>query len=216
MDMRQSDRFSRSGGNRSRTNLLKFQQVYYVLDPDSRILWIGGEWDEFALSNGGSSAQSNKVLATPLANHVAGGETRAALARMIDAVRAVQGPLRIDYRCDSPTLLRRFQLTIQPMKDNRVLMVHDLRDARSFDQALPHWHADDAAEARKCSFCGAVHQLGRGWNFAEDLGAEHPTAVDYVICPACAAQIDEVVSSLHQRRAPGIATTGGFGPGEDG
>lgn len=214
--MRQSDRISRSGGVCSRTNLLKFQQVYYVLDPESRILWIGGDWDEFALANGGSGARSNAVLATPLAHHVAGVETRAALARMIDAVRAVQGPLRIDYRCDSPTLLRRFQMTIQPMKDGRVLMVHDLRDARSFEEALPHWHADEAAEARKCSFCGAVHQPGQGWNFAEDLGADHPAAVDYVICPGCRAQIDEVVTSLHQRRAPSTPMTGGFGPGVEG
>jgi len=198
---------------------LKFQQVYYVLDPDGRILWIGGEWDEFALSNGGSSARSERVLATPLESHVAGAPTRQALARMIGAVREMGEPLKIDYRCDSPNMLRRFQLTIQPMKDNRVLMVHDLRDARTFEESLPHWRAEDAAPARKCSFCGAVHLPDLGWNFAEDLGARHPEAVDYIVCPGCAAQIDEVVGSLKAQRAPSTSATGGFGPldtGDDG
>ncbi len=211
--MAQSDRILRSGRRRSRTNALKFQQVYYVLDPDDRILWIGGEWDEFALANGGSGAGSNRVLATPLARHVTGETTRAALARMIAAVRDAGAPLRIDYRCDSPRLLRRVQLTIQPMKDDRVLMVHDLRDARAFEVALPPWHADETAAARKCSFCGAVHLPDAGWNFAEDLGADHPAGVAYVICPGCAAQIDEGVASLRQRRAPSTPMTGGFGPG---
>lgn len=198
---------------------MKFQQVYYVLDEALRILWIGGEWDEFALANGGTAARSNQVLATPLLDHVSGASTQASLARMIAAVREGQVPLRIDYRCDAPQMSRRFQLTIQPMKNDRVLMVHDLRDARRFDVPLPAWHADPAAKAQKCSFCGAVRpdggaKAGHGWDFAEDLGADHPVAVAYVVCPACTAQIDEVVASLNARRQPRSPATGGFGPTE--
>ena len=211
--MTQSDRVPRSGRTRSRTKLLKFQQVYYVLDPQDRILWIGGEWDEFALANGGSGACANFVLATPLSRHVAGETTRAALARMIGAVRAAGAPLRIDYRCDSPRLARRVRFTIQPMKEARVLMVHDLRDACAFEEALPHWRTEASAAARKCSFCGAVQQPGRGWSFAEDLGAAHPAAVDYDVCPGCTAQIDAAVADLRPRRAPGRPMTGDFGPG---
>lgn len=206
---------------------LKFQQVYYVLDEALRILWIGGEWDDFALTNGGTKARSNQVLATPLLDHVAGASTQASLARMISVVREVQAPLRIDYRCDAPRMLRRVRLTIQPMKNNRVLMVHDLRDARTFEEPLPAWHASPEATAQKCSFCGAVRQGGgaaeghgggaaggHGWDFAEDLGARHPTAVAYVVCPACIAQIDEVVTGLRARRQPRNPAAGGFGPSE--
>ena len=198
---------------------LKFQQVYYVLDEALRILWIGGEWDEFALANGGTAAQANQMLATPLLDHVSGASTQASLARMIATVREMHAPLRIDYRCDAPQMLRRFQLTIQPMKDNRVLMVHDLRDAHRFDAPLPAWHSDPDATAQKCSFCGAVRPdggatAGHGWDFAEDLGADHPVAVAYVICPACTAHIDEVVTSLRAHRKPRTPATDGFGPGE--
>ena len=213
--MTQSDRFPRSGGTRSRTKALKFQQVYYVLDPESRILWVGGDWDDFALSNGGAGACSNRVLSTPLFQHVAGETTRRALARMIAAVRDLGQPLRLDYRCDSPTLSRRFQLTIQPMKDGRVLLVHDLRDARAFGARLPRWHSDASAAAQKCSFCGAVHLPRRGWNFAEDLGEDHPRAVEYVLCPGCTAQIDDAVTRLRKDGAPRSAATGGFGPVAD-
>ncbi|WP_223635794.1 hypothetical protein [Rhodobacter sp. TJ_12] len=199
---------------------MKFQQVYYVVDAQFRILWIGGEWDDFALANGGAAARANTVLSSDLLAHVSGASTRTALAEMIGAVRETQRPARLDYRCDSPQMLRRFQLSIQPMKDGRVLMVHDLRDARAFDAPLPPWRADPAAKAQKCSFCGAVHRLGgtkgKGqWDFAEDLGARHPQCVTYVICPGCAAQIAEVIDRLHQERAPDPAATGGFGPPDD-
>ena len=110
--------------------LVKFQQVYYVLDPELRLIWVGGEWDEFALSNSGSNAIANAVLSTSLLGHISDEPTRRATVQMIEAVQEVQAPLRIDYRCDSPSMLRRFLMTIQPMRDNRVLIVHDLRDAR--------------------------------------------------------------------------------------
>ena len=29
---------------------MKFQQVYFVVDEEFRLLWIGGEWDEAALA----------------------------------------------------------------------------------------------------------------------------------------------------------------------
>ncbi|SOB90602.1 hypothetical protein SAMN05877809_101213 [Rhodobacter sp. JA431] len=199
---------------------MKFQQVYYVVDDLLRILWIGGEWDDFALANAGSGARANGVLSTRLLDHVAGATTRSALADLISAVREEARPLRLDYRCDSPQMLRRFQLTIQPMRGERVLLVHDLRDARSFEEPLPHWHADRAADAQKCSFCGAVHHplrtdLEGVWAPPEDLGAQHPEAVSYVICPSCSAEIEELIASLRQHRAPRSLSTGGFGPAEE-
>ena len=126
---------------------MKFLQVYTVVDSEYRVLWVGGEWDEFALSGGANTALSNAVLSTSVMAHIAGSETRAETARMIDAVLQHKRTLRLEYRCDSPSMARKFLMTIQPMKDDRALMVHDLKDA---------WHYSPPPEPL------ALRPLGHG------------------------------------------------------
>ena len=173
-----------------------------MLDDQYRLLWIGGDWDDFALANGGNLAQANEVLSTSLFAHVLDAPTRWALTTLIEAVRETRQPIRVDYRCDSPTVLRRFQLTIQPMKENRILLVHDLRDARSFERPLAAWAFDPEATAVKCSFCGAVHE-GDGWTAPERLAAAHPATVRYRLCPDCERGIDAAIARLRADAAPG-------------
>ena len=148
---------------------MKFQQVYFVVDDSLRLLWIGGEWDEFALANGGSNARSNEVLSTSLLAHITDGLTRDATAAMAKAVKDTHEALRIDYRCDSPTLMRRYLMTIQPMKDDRVLFVHDLRDVQTFANAVVHWRFRAGAGDLKCSFCCSVRMTDSDWTPPEEL-----------------------------------------------
>ena len=174
---------------------MKFLQVFAVVDTEHRLLWVGGEWDEFALQNASNAALSNEVLSTSILEHIADDNTRAWTQRMIDLVLASKRPLRLEYRCDSPNMARKFQLTIQPMKDDRALMVHDLRDAWHFSPPLRPWHFDPAAKDCKCSFCGAVRFENRAdWVASEDVGEKHPSHVTYEICPSCIGTLENAVS----------------------
>ncbi|MBY0350314.1 MAG: hypothetical protein V4551_16010 [Pseudomonadota bacterium] len=176
---------------------MKFQQVYAVVDSEYRVLWVGGEWDEFALSGGANGAISNKVLSTSVMSQIAGEDTRAATARMIDAVLKHRRTLRLEYRCDSPGMARKFLMTIQPMKEGRALMVHDLRDAWHFSPPLNRWHYDSAARDTKCSFCGNVRFDGDSdWTRCEEIGERHPTHVTYDICQPCLLAVDRAVEEV--------------------
>jgi hypothetical protein len=176
---------------------VKFQQVYTVVDSEYRVLWVGGEWDEVALNGGASSATSNAVLSTSVMSHIAGSETRAGTARMIDAVLQHKRTLRLEYRCDSPSMARKFLMTIQPMKDDRALIVHDLKDAWHFSPPLNRWHYDSAAQDVKCSFCGDVKLTGEtDWTSCDEIGERHPTHVTYEICVRCAPTIDAAVEEV--------------------
>lgn len=191
---------------------VKFQQTYYVLDQEFRVLWVGGEWDEFALANGGAGARANEVLSTSLMRYIADEPTRIAMAKLVGVVIEMQQPLRLDYRCDSMTLMRRFQFTVQPMRDSRVLVVHDLRDAETFPEPMIQWHHDPEATDQKCSFCQAV-LLGNGpWTPVMGLREPHPARVALCICPDCQGRIDEAVAALRGKRAPRRTLAGGFGP----
>lgn len=191
---------------------MKFQQVYYVVDDSLRLLWIGGEWDEFALANGGSNARSNEVLSTSLLAHITDGLTRDATAAMAKAVKDTHEALRIDYRCDSPTLMRRYLMTIQPMKDDRVLFVHDLRDVQTFANAVVHWRFRAGAGDLKCSFCCSVRMTDSDWTPPEELADAHPEWVEFTLCPQCQSRITEAIDALRQGRKPAVGTTGGYGP----
>jgi hypothetical protein len=130
-------------------------------------------------------------------SHIAGSVTRAETARMIDAVLQHKRALRLEYRCDSPSMARKFLMTIQPMKDDRALMVHDLRDAWHFSPPLNRWQYDAAAEDVKCSFCGDVTLSGEGeWTSCDDIGERHPSRVTYDICPRCVIAIENAVGEV--------------------
>lgn len=178
---------------------MKFLQVYAVVDTEYRLLWVGGEWDEFALQNAAQHALANNVLSTSLMSHIAGDESRTITARLIDTVLTTKRPLRVEYRCDSPSMARLFLLTIQPMKDDRALMVHDLKDAWHFSPPLNMWHYDPAARDCKCSFCGDIRfEAAADWTRCDDIGDRHPTHVFYEVCPACQGAVAEAVEKVLQ------------------
>lgn len=190
---------------------MKFLQTYSVVDQNLRILWVGGEWDEFAIDNRGRSAVSNKVLSTRIDDHIAGEETKEAIVSLIMTVLKTQNPLTMDYRCDSPFQLRRFQMSVKPMKQDRVLIVHDLREAQNFAHPHPHWHYRADAPATKCSFCNAVRFEGGDWIPSERLEA-HPVAVKYQVCPPCADNISAAIGASRENRKLGKPVVNGFGP----
>lgn len=176
---------------------MKFLQVYAVVDSSYRLLWVGGEWDEFALQNAAQNAVANAVLSSSIMDHIVGDETREITARIIDLVMETKKPLRMEYRCDSPSMARKFLLTVQPMKENRVLMVHDLRDAWHFSPPLQPWHFDSAASDCKCSFCGAVKLDGtEDWVSCDDIGEKHPARVLYEVCQSCATYVQETIAEV--------------------
>lgn len=173
---------------------MKFQQVYAVVDSEYRLLWVGGEWDEFALQNAAQHALANHVLSTSLMSHIAGDETRRLIARMVETVLQTKRPLRLGYRCDSPSMARAYLLTIQPMKEERALMVHDLKDAWHFSPPLNIWHYDPNARDCKCSFCGDVRfGLSKEWTSCDDIGERHPTHVAYTVCSRCDVAVADAI-----------------------
>jgi hypothetical protein len=164
--------------------IVKFAQVFYVLDRDHRVLWVGGDWDDFARANHGGQAGSARVLGTPLDRHIAGEATMTVLRDILGAVQETGRTFRIPVRCDAPDLRRDLRMTVTPMSGGRVLLAHDLLDAQGFDRIGPGWAHDPGAMACKCSFCCALRTEGR-WLDPLAEGLSHPLLVDYDVCPEC-------------------------------
>lgn len=173
---------------------MKFIQTFCVVDSSLRILWVGGDWDEFALRAGGERAVANQVLSTELTAHITDNLTAEKVRAMVKTVIDVQRPLRLEYRCDSPDEVRRFRLTIQPMKDQRALMVHDLRDALRLETPMVKWSFDPSVREVKCSMCSKIH-LPSGWSDPSDLSFPHPALVRYGLCQNCVSRVDLAIGA---------------------
>ncbi|MBN2629759.1 MAG: hypothetical protein JXR75_04380 [Rhodobacteraceae bacterium] len=165
------------------------------MDSSLRILWVGGDWDDFARNNGGARALSNTILSTRLTAHIADTATADRVSQMVQAVLATKRPLHLDYRCDAPHQVRRFRLTIQPMKHGRAVMVHQLLDAVQVDPPMAAWLYDPLARSQKCSVCGAVY-VNQTWLDPTLPEVEHPSKVGYTTCPTCDARIAAALREL--------------------
>ncbi|MCB6177101.1 hypothetical protein LHP98_03025 [Rhodobacter sp. Har01] len=180
----------RPAGRAERTcAIVKFLQVFYVLDRTHRLLWVGGDWDDFAAQNEGDLARASRVLSSHLEDHLVGTETQDVMRGVLDDVLALKRSFRIEYRCDSPTLRRDMRMTITAMRADRLLVTHDLLDARSFPPIGPGWTWLPGAFDCKCSFCCGLRRAD-GWVDPFTTGKRHPELVDYGVCPACRAMID--------------------------
>lgn len=183
------------------TKALKFQQSFCVVNSSLRLLWIGGDWDDFARRNDGEGALSNNVLSTPLTAHITDIRTADKVTEMIRVVLDVKKPLRMDYRCNSPHEMRRFRLTIQPMKDNRAVMVHELRDAITLETPMREWAFDPNARDTKCSMCGSVHMREK-WVDPLESDQPHPERVCYTLCEGCEARADAAIMATITGEVP--------------
>lgn len=174
---------------------MKFLQTFCVVDSSLRILWVGGDWDDFARIAGAEAATANRILSTKLTRHITDIETADKVAEMVETVMRAKRPLRMEYRCDSPEEVRRFRLTIQPLKDDRAVMVHDLHDALRLDTPMVAWRFDPSVAEVKCSMCSRIH-LPIGWKDPSDLSFPHPAQVRYRMCPQCTARADSAIRAV--------------------
>ena len=191
---------------------MKFQQNFFVVDQALRILWVGGDWDDCALRNDGENCVANAVLSTPLTQHITDMRTADAMAQMVRTVIEVKRPLRFDYRCDSPNEVRRYRMTIQPLKEDRALLVHDLRDAEMLPIPHTRWTYSEKARARKCSMCCAVNINGT-WEEPVSLGVPHPREVLFALCSDCQTRINDAISATAAGRESREDVRAAFSPG---
>ena len=175
---------------------MKFQHCFCVVDSSLRILWVGGDWDDFAAYNGGGAILASDVLATRLTDYITDIETADTVEQMVHAVIDTKGTLRMDYRCDAPQELRRLRLTIKPLKDSRAIMVHELRDAVQLTPPMDPWAFDPAARTLKCSVCGLVHLPGKTWEDPTLPGSRHPEFVKYTVCQPCITRIEAAIHGI--------------------
>ena len=173
-------------------------QLSYTLDGTDRIVAIAGDWDRFALANGGEAIIERRIIGRPLDEFITGDITRMFVRTMLMSARTTQRRIQRPYRCDSPELRRFMEMTILPGDGGQVEVVHRLIRSEVCRYPLPV----AAARARsltppikRCSVCNRI-RLGQTWQEIDEAVSRGrlPQAVSpgltvvFGVCPECLEQ----------------------------
>jgi hypothetical protein len=89
------------------------EPVVYRINDRDEIVFVNPQWDVFAAANDGERAVSARVLGRSLWDFVSDSGTRQLYRDLLVRART-RGPLRFNYRCDSPALRRVMEMELVP------------------------------------------------------------------------------------------------------
>ena len=160
----------------------------YEISAQNRIVGVSGNWDHFALSNGGEAALSAAIMGRPLWDFVAGLETRAYLNALFFAARSAGRGVAVRYRCDSPAEPRLYQLQVHPIEEGGLRLSH---------VPLGPVPAPSPGGGALCSQCLRGRRNGAWQESAPACSAP----VDYQVCPQCRAEAQRAIASVLSGRS---------------
>ena len=158
---------------------------FYLLDGDDIITQTGGWWDQFAQQNDGSASLSEAVEGRALWGFVSGEQTRDYLGAVLGHVRETGQTALFPYRCDSPAQPRLFQMIVDPMPRQALVVRHRLVQrfmptfVRAPDDAEPH-----GGSPSHCPICYSVRLNGASLDPADHSGSRAPHD-GLRFCPDC-------------------------------
>ncbi len=184
------------------------QPIYrYRLDEADVIVYVNHWWLAFAQENNATELDESSVVGHVLWEFIVDEPTRTLYKEIHKHVRSSGHPITVPFRCDSPTLQRYMQLTINNDGEGQLLCESRLI------RAVPQRHIAllDSAQERSdsfltmCSCCKRSLIEPSGWleieNIALKLRLYEKQAVPgvrYTVCPSCANRFQHEGKQEHQ------------------
>jgi hypothetical protein len=171
----------------------------YEIDANDRIVRVDAAWRAFAEENDASFyGDTANLYGRPLWSFVCDSTTRHIYHTIVSRVREEGMTVRVPFRCDSPRMLRWFELTIGPLPDRGVRF--ESRAVRTEPRAVPLFvrpgAPDSAAMLRMCSWCKDVDTTD-GWQPLDRaiaqlalFTADELPQVTHGICPSCVRKFE--------------------------
>lgn len=106
-------------------------KTYYILNKRNIIVETGDEWDRFALANGGAAAIGEQVLGHCLWDFVKGDKVRSYLNALLFCSRLRDRQISLPLRCDNRFSRLDLRMTVTPMPDGFLKVVHQQIPATS-------------------------------------------------------------------------------------
>ncbi|MBX3178881.1 MAG: hypothetical protein KF886_16115 [Candidatus Hydrogenedentes bacterium] len=180
--------------------------IYYTLDAEDTIVDVGGDWDQFALENGGAHCTRVKVVGNLLYRYIAGPDVVDVYRVLFARSRRTRSQIELDFRCDAPAFRRKMRMRISP-EDRGLLTVTTalLDEEPRAEVSLLDSHAPRGSEFISiCCICGDVCSENGEWVPVEvecqrRRLMEHATVprLSHGFCPEC---LSSQLAELDARR----------------
>jgi len=175
--------------------------VIYRVDPQGRLTFVNDGWDAFAVENDAPELLGAAALGRPMADFIAGPETRHIYERIL--ARAREGiHMTLPFRCDSPTERRHMSLTVAELGQDEVefrsrLVAVEPRDSVA---VLEPDRPRSEQLLTLCSWCNRG-RVGDRWAEIEEVVAElrlfeaEVPRLTHGMCPQCVAEVGADLAS---------------------
>ncbi len=168
----------------------------YEVDAENRVRSVDDGWRAFAEDNAAPELVAGEVLGIPIWSFIAGEGTRRLYGLIFQRVRSTAKPVRVPFRCDSPTERRYMELRIEPRPDGSLVLTgHALRTEPRSPQPL--LDPDAHRSTRRVVICGWCKRIQTGpgeWLEVEAaatrlrlLDLDELPQLDHLVCDDCAS-----------------------------
>ncbi len=175
-----------------------YKYVYRIDDKDV-ITFVDQDWLQFAQENDAPDLTLEKVIGSKLLDFVEDIATRTLYQNLFYCLRANCSLSLIPYRCDSPTILREFDLVIKAFENGEIEFRSIIVKIRNNDyNPLLDISAPRSKQVFEiCSFCRKVLFPDKTWNSLE-RALTRVTMNDLVlpkvinsVCPKCTQLVNK-------------------------
>jgi len=204
-----------SGGKRSSApdELPVTAPLRYTLDANDAIVAVAGDWDLFALANGGEAILAARIVGRRLDDFITGDVTRMFVRTMLMSARTLKREVQRPYRCDSPQMKRLMQMTITPRGSDWLDVCHCQLHQEPWQRPQPIIAAASACTGtfiKRCSMCNRIRVRQEWGEVDEALPMAARLNVVYGVCPDClqgvALRLSPAAPAI--RAAQPVAATG--------
>lgn len=188
--------------------------IAFVLDAELRLARIGiPHWNSFIEQNppqGGAPVQGSAqaAIGRHIGEFIAGDQVRATFTRLYKAVLTDRrGAIRLDYRCDAPSLRRNMRLMVTPLEaadGSRQVLCQSIELSSELRPSLALFGApvsrhDNSDILTLCAICARVAwPVGapldkRAWIEPTDYyrrGGAEVSLISHGLCEPCFAQLE--------------------------
>ncbi len=141
----------------------------YRVDGTDHITFVNSKWLEFAHQNGAPELTDPSVLGSSIWQFIAGAETRLLYESLFRRLRATNNEVTVPFHCDSPTAIRKMELTLRSMPHGGIEFEGRLLEAREraytpmLDRGVPR----NEEQVVICSLCRRILVAEGEWNELE-------------------------------------------------
>lgn len=176
--------------------------ITYLLDDDTRLVSVGGDWERFALENGALELLPPEPLGRLMDSFIADEATAQIYSDIYVKVRTTGRPLTFPIRCDGPDIIRELRMTISATGGGFVVRSALVNEERRAPIPFPGDSPRDAdAVIRSCGWCKRIDVRGK-WVEIELAvltlslfrQARLP-AISHAICDECLERMETLLSA---------------------